>query len=63
MKNILQDLSQKGALVNIRYIAPRKGPITIWGRILEVKEDVILVYNVDQSSVVNISIHQIDEIN
>ena len=60
----LHDYKEKGTPMNITYVVKKVGRKSMWGKIVQVDEsdNVILFYDVDQKSVEQININQIDDI-
>jgi hypothetical protein len=61
----LQEYLENETLLYITYVVKKIGRRTVWGRVLQVieSEEKILIYDVDNKTVEQINLHQIDEIN
>ncbi|WP_027726270.1 hypothetical protein [Tuberibacillus calidus] len=64
MFSTLQKYKEEDALLYITYVVQKVGRKTIWAKILQINEEEnnILLYDVDQKSVEQLKINQIDEI-
>lgn len=64
MFSTLQKYKEEDAILYITYVVQKVGRKTIWAKILQINEEEnnILLYDVDQKSVEQLKINQIDEI-
>jgi len=64
MFSTLQKYKEEDALLYITYVVQKVGRKTIWAKILQINEEEnnILLYDIDQKSVEQLKINQIDEI-
>lgn len=60
----LRKYKEENSLLYITYVVQKVGRKTIWAKILQINEEEnnILLYDVDQKSVEQLKINQIDEI-